>query len=927
MIPHLLSLEGLYSYREPVTIDFAPLLDAHLFGIFGAVGSGKSSILEAITFALFGKVERLNMRENMAANMINLDASRARIEFSFASLVDNQMYFIRVIGKRTQKSADWKREFFRIEESTYIPVEESVILKAVGLSYDHFIRTVIVPQGRFQAFLMLSDKDRTDMLQDLFHLSRFDLGPKLSRMKGKFLGEEQYLSGQIASLNATPDIPDDELIRSLIHYKVESEKAQQNLTILEVKLDLSSQWLELTEQLSAETIHLQSATTLLSGNQESLKNLEIQYQVFNAQWELMPESRNQINYAEMALHVQSISVSIDALSISLMQNRDKIQPVAMELEMTQTALSKLNDQNSTHFKDKVSPEIIRERQQLKDRFELIAQEQIDRTQRGRAIALDKTQQVKQLRDQAFSLVAKAGINVESNADLLTGIATKQAELQKEMVGLEKEIEDLQNKGGLDRLAESLQHGAPCPLCGSLNHPHIHQSKAILKQLDEIKRLLNKTRDNDRLLQQSKQLLAQEPSVASGFDNQLTLLRVDYRNAEEKNKIDLELLKTWGMDVLSIDSWLNKQSALDINIQRIQKDIQSLNSKLSEIQKNFDQLQMQIQESTHRLTTLNVERTTLLNQIPIHVQTKLLATSEADLRAYINGESLRLAELSIHFQTSSKAREHHMQVVQENLAGLKQHNAQIANLKSKIESVLTDIRHKVSDWPSNVQIDYIRLQLSYWSEERKQMQETYTSCMSELRLLQEAEKRQALQKARLAELEHAYKDVQIKLDNLRTLEGLFRGKGMVEFAASRYLSQIIERANGRFYKMTRHKLRMELGEGNRMMVRDYYHNGAMRLIKTLSGGQIFQASLALALSLADQIRKYKEGQRDFFFLDEGFGSQDKESLRIVLDTLKALRAENRCVGIISHVEELKQEVGAYLTVHLDPVKGSQITTNA
>jgi exonuclease SbcC len=121
--------------------------------------------------------------------------------------------------------------------------------------------------------------------------------------------------------------------------------------------------------------------------------------------------------------------------------------------------------------------------------------------------------------------------------------------------------------------------------------------------------------------------------------------------------------------------------------------------------------------------------------------------------------------------------------------------------------------------------------------------------------------------------------------------------------------------------------MELGEGNRIMVRDYYHGGAMRLVKTLSGGQIFQASLALALSLADQIRKYKEGQRDFFFLDEGFGSQDKESLRIVLDTLKALRAENRCVGIISHVEELKQEVGAYLTVHLDPVRGSQITTNA
>ncbi|MBK7343447.1 MAG: hypothetical protein IPJ06_10390 [Saprospiraceae bacterium] len=166
----------------------------------------------------------------------------------------------------------------------------------------------------------------------------------------------------------------------------------------------------------------------------------------------------------------------------------------------------------------------------------------------------------------------------------------------------------------------------------------------------------------------------------------------------------------------------------------------------------------------------------------------------------------------------------------------------------------------------------------------------------------------------------------KLNNLRTLETLFRGKGMVDFAASRYLRQILEHANQRFYRMPRHKLRLELGDGNRIMVRDYYHGGALRLVKTLSGGQLFQAALALALSMAEQIRQHRHGDRDFFFLDEGFGTQDRESLMIVLDTLKALRDENRSVGIISHVDELQQEVNAFLKIRPDPIRGSLITTS-
>ena len=85
MLPLKLSVEGLYSYQSKQTIDFEELTDAGLFGIFGAVGSGKSTILEAIGFVLFGNTERMNSQEKRSYNMLNLKSCKASIDFEFCS--------------------------------------------------------------------------------------------------------------------------------------------------------------------------------------------------------------------------------------------------------------------------------------------------------------------------------------------------------------------------------------------------------------------------------------------------------------------------------------------------------------------------------------------------------------------------------------------------------------------------------------------------------------------------------------------------------------------------------------------------------------------------------------------------------------------------------------------------------------------------
>jgi DNA repair protein SbcC/Rad50 len=95
------------------------------------------------------------------------------------------------------------------------------------------------------------------------------------------------------------------------------------------------------------------------------------------------------------------------------------------------------------------------------------------------------------------------------------------------------------------------------------------------------------------------------------------------------------------------------------------------------------------------------------------------------------------------------------------------------------------------------------------------------------------------------------------------------------------------------------------------------------VRTLSGGQIFQAALSLAIALADSIQPLMKSKQNFFFLDEGFGALDRESLQVVFETLKALRKEHRIVGVISHVEDMQQEISRFLKVSLDEVTGSMV----
>jgi len=172
----------------------------------------------------------------------------------------------------------------------------------------------------------------------------------------------------------------------------------------------------------------------------------------------------------------------------------------------------------------------------------------------------------------------------------------------------------------------------------------------------------------------------------------------------------------------------------------------------------------------------------------------------------------------------------------------------------------------------------------------------------------------------------FDQVEKRLKNINLLDNMFKGAGFVNYVSSIYLSNLCNSANQRFHRLTNNQLSLQLNESNEFEIIDYLNNGKSRSVKTLSGGQSFQVSLSLALALAESVQSLSKSNKNFFFIDEGFGTQDTESVNIVFETLSSLHKENRIVGIISHVDELQERIPLSLSVVKDEEKGSVIMTS-
>ena len=312
MIPVKLTIQGLYSYQEKQTIDFTKLTEASLFGIFGSVGSGKSTILEAITFALYGKTDRLNLSgDNRNYNMMNLKSNDLLIEFVFETGKAQTAYQAVVKGRRNGKKFEevktLERLAYRKENENWIPIETEMLEKAIGLSYDNFKQTIIIPQGQFQEFLQLGSTDRTRMMKELFNLERFELYYKVTSLESKNNAQKQNLEGQLQQLGAI----DPEQLKL---YEEQLEQAKAEIGKL-------NQNLAENQKREAALKLLQELVKKLAETQEKLKKLNDQKPGFAALEKMIS------NYEQCLVQFKSLLDSLKMSEQKIVQKTGQIEKV------------------------------------------------------------------------------------------------------------------------------------------------------------------------------------------------------------------------------------------------------------------------------------------------------------------------------------------------------------------------------------------------------------------------------------------------------------------------------------------------------------------------------------------------------------------------------------------------------------------------
>ncbi len=1020
MTPLRLTVQGLYSYKETQVIDFETLAGSQLFGIFGAVGSGKSSILEAVVFALYDRSERLNKSgDNRYYNMLNLQSQQFAIDFVFqVTSPQPTKYRFTVSARRKKKDFEKvevkERRQYRWENNHWHPIDAPDATAIIGMTYENFMQTVIIPQGKFREFIDQKPNDRTQMLKELFRLEKFDLSHKTSQLLAAVRTSITDLDARVSEIGPVSAETIDATRRKMTAIEGFLQENAAVLSEVEVACDDHEQLRKLvTERATAmkelqlrrrEQPHYQAREKQLHEYQEAETHFKEKFRTLaDAESE---RDRAEERYQGLCLRIETGRQKMKVAQQHCEQaqqnyaDRDMIRAQCTDWEhmlRIRQVRHELQNFSSHELALRTTHE-----QQQKQCAALKSQIKKSEEQWGKTVAVRDQQttlqavvqwhvqcqqyeaeraehqqnklaqqrlltQIEAQKDQA--LKALAGPASEPFDAIFKRLATARESLKTDLRTVIEKLANLRVRQELAHAARQLVSGQACPLCGATHHPSV----AHAPEIDE---------ETTRQEQVLSQLQTQEAHQAA-LETTLRKLHNDYQSIRGKQEGIQQLLDASEARLISHQSQFSWEAyrhhspeALATELkecaqwlragQRLQHERSDQLVQLEQLEKSLAEAQQRWQQSQERCLTAKgkVENyRALLRAITYEDHEQLteaqlmkkqeecrfqLQDTEQKYEAArqacqdyekalgilegkkISEESLRntLRQQAIAIQTEItrlchlkkfESVDYVQELINTNLDTQAEQSAVVAyqnRLHAAEENYekLVKATHK-----RNYQVDEHRKAQdarTHHRQVREQLQQTWAVTKQEVE-----NQREKLTKVQ--RLQQALGEQRLRESNLKELYGLFRGSGFVNYASTVLLQEVCRGANVRFKKLTKNNLSLELNRDNDFIVRDHLNDGRTRLLKTLSGGQTFQAALCLALALAENIQSLNQSQQSFFFLDEGFGSLDKNALRVVFDTLKTLRNENRIVGIISHVEELQQEIDVYLKIEHDRERGSLV----
>lgn len=1023
MIPIRLTLEGIYSYQLSQTIDFTKLTIEKLFGIFGSTGSGKSTILEAMIYALYDKVERLG-GTGYKYDIMNLKSKRLWIDFEFSAGERMDVYRITVESKRNSKNFNEVgtsvRKLYKKSGEDWQPIEiqkrDNVIENIIGLNYENFRRIIIIPQGKFQEFLQLGGNERSKMMMEIFKdLRKYDLFEKAALLLSLTDKAMKNVEGQLVQLS---EISEEELIR-LQQLLLETEK-DKKLKEEELKTHSETEKLfENIKKLYSEQKDCLKKLDDLKKQEFEIRKKEQLIETYNQCMKLFNSDINMLN----DIQKRSDLAHADILKIQkkLKEKYEDSEKINLEFK---TYEAKYNCRNKLHEKSlkleklidiKQNEEQLKTENAKKEEFvlrEIKGKEYIEhvenhivelKTERDslkiETLPSQELHEISEWYQQYVSQLSEKE-NITKNINKLLSVEKEfeqtfvnkktmfldfndlqvndsqrivdsiQTLVQKfERVNLEIQQQQLEQK--LSEFADNLHDNEPCPLCGSLLHPKIRLSDAEVNN-----HLKLKIKEKKQLELDIEKLKLFSAWLNNELQNQITRNEEIAVLQQQLNCVETALQQHceqfhWKNFIYS-DSLIFKQqlaaehqkhnqiTLLSDNIEKESKDLTKYKTGLTEIQNGIQKFDHAITSLQAIIQTLQQDvdyelineyqsvNTTTIKLTIVQIQNELqqieqqyerLVSDREKINAAMNELRGSLQELEMSKNRLIEEQNKLQSILNENIE--KNHFNNLAEIKAILATNLDaeKWKKKIQEFHACLASESARLEeIQQQIDGRIYIEETHMAVKDKIQQLQENLKiltengigyhiqiQNINEKIRTKkELEKQQVELKNRSEDLNVLKTLFNGSKFVKFVSSIYLEELCRNANERFKMMTYNQLEIRLNENTEFDVVDYLNGGHERSVKTLSGGQTFQASLSLALALIDNISRLSNSKQRFFFLDEGFGSQDKESLQTIFNTLQSLRNENKIVGIISHVEELQQNISAHVFVRNDQESGSRIS---
>lgn len=1013
MKPISLTIEAFGPYRDSVTLDFSQLENHSMFLISGPTGAGKTSILDAMVYALYGETSG-EVRKTDAIRSDFAEPERmTHVDFSFA--IGDAQYRVERLPKQmvAKKRGTGMREqnasatVYEMKDGEWKVIATSAaairdtIQRIIGFRKDQFLQVVLLPQGEFRKLLVASTNEREELLHTLF---RTDLYRKLQEaLKSAYdevkAGIEENLMKQSALIQSIPHDEDTavltiEHVRELLAKRTSlrdemvierdnavSEvdrfnilrnewavynQAQQSLTEATAKLDLVKareaelsglskkvQFLtgltpsyELYKQFSDKQSVLKTLETALSDAEKSVevaiqheaKCIEV-YGTLESQAETMQAKRTTL------AQLQQQSETFDELAVL----NKKLSTLKNNLEIQDCEKSEANLQAQHKIVFDLEAELVVSRKQLQNNSKVLEsipriQEQLSHLQRYSELVAEKQAVQNDIDDKERYL-----------ATLDESVKTSKVQLDR--------LEHLMAEGRAFELVHLVVDNEPCPVCGSIDHPQLASKPEVYPSKEEIEEA-RAVRDAE-LQKQASEIGQKETLVI-----RLHELDEEVNGQVSKLTSSIEDFSEDTFDSIQQDllSQMNRLTALHSDTEQLSKTIATNEDALSLAKEKLAKLETAHKELLERLHDLEIQISSVqakidalsksLPTIDLDAWQKQIESLETEINAYdeqvevcktnleaareqLNAKRGRLETLSVQVEAETKSldliyKEYTKSLKSTSLCeddfvevlgdykALDTFRTELHALDeafNKAQAVYdaaikaTETVVKPSDTVSDevydaavVHRDTVVGNLAAWDKETKHIETTLEA---------------------LEELDIAMGEARNEVEFLSRLNDLANGgeQGFKNVTFERYvlgaiLDEVVYAANLRLQKMSRSRYSLERSDytgggrgkqGLDLAVMDAF-TGQSRPANTLSGGETFLASMALALGLADVIQSYAGGiHMDTMFIDEGFGTLDPDTLDLAMETLVQLQSSGRLIGMISHVPELKTRIPVHLEV--------------